>query len=65
VYPDPERGWHCYGCGGGSTIYDLAAKLWGLDTRGSDFIELRARLSELLLPGQATHNGQHGLAVSG
>jgi hypothetical protein len=49
VYPDPKRGWQCYGCNQGGTIYDLAAKLWGLDTRGSDFIELRARLSAEVL----------------
>jgi len=65
VYPDPEHGWHCYGCNQGGTIYDLAAKLSGLDTRGSDFTELRARLSKLLLPGQAAHNGQHGVPVRG
>jgi hypothetical protein len=49
VYPDPKRGWQCYGCNQGGTIYDLAAKLWGLDTRGSDFIKLRARLSAEVL----------------
>jgi hypothetical protein len=65
VYHDPEHGWHCYGCNQGGTIYDLAAKLSGLDTRGSGFTELRARLSKLLLPGQAAHNGQHGVAVRG
>jgi hypothetical protein len=65
VYPDPEHGWHCYGCNQGGTIYDLAAKLSGLDTRGSDFTELRARLTELLLPAGAVPSGQRGLPRRG
>jgi hypothetical protein len=55
VYPDPRQGWHCYGCQQGGTIYDLAAKLWRLDTRGSDFLELRRRLAELLAAAPAAH----------
>ena len=51
AYTSPERGWYCYGrCGRGGSIYDLAAALWGLDTQGSDFIELRRRLEAKLLP---------------
>lgn len=49
VYDDPERGWYCFGCGRGGTIYDFAAALWGLDTRGEDFKILRRRISERLL----------------
>ena len=52
VYPTPAGGWRCYGCHRGGSVYDLAAPLWGLGTRGADFVELRARLYELLLPGQ-------------
>jgi len=52
VYETPADGWHCYGCQRGGSVYDLAAPLWGLDTRGADFLELRRRLYELLLPGQ-------------
>lgn len=52
AYPQPARGWTCYGCRRGGTVYDLAAELWGLGTRRRDFIELRRRLYELLLPGR-------------
>lgn len=52
VYETPVGGWYCYGCGRGTSVYDLAAPLWGLETRGRDFIELRSRLYELLLPGE-------------
>jgi hypothetical protein len=27
VFPTPERGWHCFSCGRGGSIYDLAAAL--------------------------------------
>ena len=53
VYLQPAEGWHCYGCGRGGSVYDLAAGLWQLDTRGPDFLALRARLHEQLLPGAA------------
>ena len=48
VYEDPERGWYCYGCGRGGSIYDLAALLWERGTRGQDFLELRRDLEEFL-----------------
>ena len=51
VYETPAGGWYCFGCGRGSSIYDLAADLWGLETRGADFLEVRRRLYELFLPG--------------
>lgn len=41
AYPDH---WFCFGCQTGGTIYDLAARLWQLDTRDHDFLELRDRL---------------------
>ena len=47
VYLTPERGWHCYGCGAGGSIYDLAAALWGYRTRGSEFSVVRNALREL------------------
>jgi len=54
VYEDPEDGWFCFGCKRhGHTVYDLASALWQLDTRGPSFIELRARLYELFLPGHS------------
>jgi hypothetical protein len=49
VYPEAGRGWYCFGCGRGGSVYDLAALLWGRDTRGGDFLELRRELEKLLL----------------
>jgi hypothetical protein len=48
VYETPEGGWYCFGCGRGSSIYDLAAAVYGLGTRGADFTELRRRLTAAL-----------------
>jgi hypothetical protein len=53
VYQEPGRGWYCFGCGRGGSIYDLAALLSGREARGSDFSELRRELEELMLPSQA------------
>ena len=52
VYAD-ERGWYCFGCGRGGSIIDLAAALWGLDTRGRDYIEIRRRVTALLARSEA------------
>jgi hypothetical protein len=49
VYDEPERGWTCYGCRRGGTVYDFAAYLWGTSTRGDEFRELRVRLLRALL----------------
>jgi hypothetical protein len=52
VYEHPEDGWYCFGCKRhGHTVYDLASALWGLQTCGSEFLELRERLYALFLPG--------------
>ena len=60
VYEHPGDGWYCFGCKRhGHTAYDLASLLWDLDTRGPSFIELRARLYDLFLPGQDPP-GRHG-----
>ena len=48
VYAD-DGGWYCYGCERGGSIIDLAGALWGLDTRGRDYVEIRRRLVDLLL----------------
>ncbi len=50
VYPDAERGWYCYGCSRGGTIYDLAALRGGfeLPLRGQDFIAVRGVLLDHL-----------------
>jgi hypothetical protein len=48
VYADPADGWYCFGCGRGGSIFDLGAEVYGLSTRGRDFIQLRRRLRETL-----------------
>jgi hypothetical protein len=48
VYREPDRGWYCFGCGRGGSIYDLAALLSGRGTRGLDFAKLRRELWELM-----------------
>ena len=58
VYREPGRGWYCFGCGRGGSIYDLAALLWGRETRGRDFSELRRELVELMLPLTLVSNRQ-------
>jgi hypothetical protein len=54
VYREPGRGWYCFGCGRGGSIYDLAAFLSGRETRGQDFSKLRRELEELMGPPQAS-----------
>jgi hypothetical protein len=44
VYEEPLRGWYCFGCGRGGSIYDLAALLWRRGTRGREFASLRPEL---------------------
>jgi hypothetical protein len=59
VYRDPSRGWHCYGCGRGGSVYDLAGLLWlsgqSLDAplRGRHFVEVRQRLLAMFLGDDA------------
>jgi hypothetical protein len=48
VYREPDRGWYCFGCGRGGSIYDLAALLSGRETRGPDFAKLRRELEQLM-----------------
>lgn len=48
VYPDPERGWFCFGCRRGGSVYDLAAALWHRPSHGPAFLTLRAELGRLL-----------------
>jgi hypothetical protein len=58
VYREPGRGWYCFGCGRGGSIYDLAALLSlsgqssGAPLRGRRFIEVRDRLAAIFLGGQ-------------
>lgn len=46
LYPGGE--WCCFGCRRGGTIYDFAAALWNIETKGRAFVELRARLADEL-----------------
>jgi len=52
VYESAQRGWWCYGCGCGGTIYDLASLLeggpWGHDLRGEQFNEVKRRVHDQL-----------------
>jgi hypothetical protein len=48
VYPSAARGWWCFSCGRGGSVYDLGAHLWRLETRGAEFLALRSRLLEAL-----------------
>lgn len=57
VYRSADRGWMCYGCGRGGTIYDFAALTWNSSTRGAEFLILRQRLSEIFLSGPLRQSG--------
>ena len=39
--------WRCFGCDTGGTVIDFAAALWGLGTKGADYLEIKRRLSAL------------------
>jgi len=49
VYEDSARGWYCFGCRRGGSVYDLAAATWRTTTRGRDFVALRYRLEAALV----------------
>lgn len=44
----PDGGFYCFGsgCRKGGTIFDFAARLWGVTPRGVAFLELRNRLAK-------------------
>jgi hypothetical protein len=50
VYADPAAGWFCFGCRQGGSVYDFAARLWGLSTRGPDFVAVADTLSQVFGP---------------
>jgi DNA primase len=60
AYQEPERGWYCFGCGRGGSIFDLAAEVYGLSARGRDFVELRQRLEHTLGAWAPVSTGQGG-----
>ncbi len=50
--------WCCFAGHGsegriGGSIYDFGGRLWSLDTKGREFLELRQRLADTLLPASA------------
>jgi hypothetical protein len=52
VYRDPGRGWFCFGCRRGGSIYDLAGAVWGIEPRGAGFAALREGLHVALGHGR-------------
>jgi CHC2 zinc finger len=50
VYEDGDRGWYCYGCARGGSIYDFAAHMWGVETRGETFNGLHDALCAVFGP---------------
>ncbi len=50
VYQTPQRGWHCYSCRRGGSLYDLAAAVWGTPAHRGEFDQNRRRLWALLYP---------------
>jgi hypothetical protein len=48
VYREAARGWFCFSCRRGGSVYDLAAALWDEPTRGPAFRALRTRLAAVL-----------------
>jgi hypothetical protein len=46
AYPTGERGWCCYGCGRGGSIYDAAAYAWGypMPLHGAAFLQVDEEL---------------------
>lgn len=62
VYEDPARGWYCFGCRRGGTVYDLAGALWHRPTKGAGFTGLRAELERLLLTDHSSSHEPDGAA---
>jgi hypothetical protein len=52
VWPDPDQGWHCFGCRHGGSVYDLASLLdggpHGAALRGEDFKRVKQHVRERL-----------------
>ena len=51
-----DGGFYCFGsgCGAGGSIFDFAARLWGITPRGAGFLELRRRLVEEFHPARGS-----------
>jgi hypothetical protein len=61
VFATPERGWCCFSCGRGGSIYDLAAAMWDIAPRGREFVRLRALLTERFRGELRLARQPHGL----
>jgi hypothetical protein len=61
VYSTPERGWSCFSCGRGGSIYDLAAAMWGMNPRGREFLQIRELLQERFVGEMSRPRLTHGL----
>ena len=49
LYEDPDKGFHCFGCGWGGDVYAFASAVWRVPTHGAGFVQLRDRLEGELL----------------
>jgi hypothetical protein len=49
VFDEPARGWFCFGCARGGSIYDFAGLLWNRGLRGAEFLRLRRELRAAFL----------------
>jgi hypothetical protein len=47
VYPDAARGWFCFGCRRGGSVYDLASAIWRIEPRGAGFVAIADRLRSM------------------
>ncbi len=65
VYPDPEKGWTCFGCGRGGTIIDLGALRYGIEPRGRGYHDLRRRLATELLRIRGSRRDPHATRTIG
>lgn len=43
-----DGSWFCWPCDEGGTIYDFAAKLWNMSTKGAEFQKLKTRIRDEL-----------------
>jgi len=60
-----DHGWYCFGaCHTGGSIYDFGALLFGLDTRGHQFLALRQRLATELQVAPASDRASATAAPS-
>ena len=58
-----DGSWCCFGCKRGGSIYDFAGALWELNTKGREFVALRARLAEELGIAPSGHGAERPARV--